>query len=407
MSRIVSMRADRVSVPFRRPFPTGAGMWVERDAWLVRVIDDDGRTGFGEAVLEPADGETAATVLRLLIREAVESAATGRLPTGHELEEHGRPGRSLRAALDAALDDLASEPAPTLLHGGGVGVNATLPALGPSASAEAARQAVAAGFRTLKLKVGAERETETLTERVGAVRSAVGPDVRLRLDANGAWDMETAAKRLAGVARFEPEYVEQPLGDDDPALLATLRRRARVPVAADESVASARAARALLDADAVDVLVVKPSRVGGPVVVAEIAAMAADRGVPVVVSTLFETGIGIAAALRQAAMLPGVRGSSNMAGATDASGAGDPGGPDHGLATAGLLEHDLLADGLPVDDGRMWLPAVDAADDGPTGSGASDAGARGARATGGLGVTPDERAIQRYRVESTEAVGGS
>ncbi len=166
---------------------------------------------------------------------------------------------------------------------------------------------MAAGFRTLKLKVGAERETEVLVERVAAVRSAVGPDVRIRLDANGAWDVDTATSRLSGIARFEPEYVEQPLADDDPALLATLRRRSRVPIAADESVASLRAASALLDADAVDALVVKPSRVGGPAVVAEIASLAADRGVGTVVSTLFETGIGIAAALRQAALLPGAR----------------------------------------------------------------------------------------------------
>jgi len=391
----MSMRADRVAVPFRRPFATGSGMWVEREAWLVRLTDDDGRTGIGEAVLEPGDGETAATILRLLVREAVESAVTGRLPSGAELEGHGRPGRSLRAAIDAALEDLGSEPVAVLLREGtGIGVNATLPALGPKASAEAAHQAVAAGFRTLKLKVGAERETETLAERVGAVRSAVGHDVRIRLDANGSWDAATAAERLAGVARFEPEYVEQPLADDDPATLAALRRRSRVPIAADESVASLRAARALLDADAVDILVVKASRVGGPAVVAEIAAMAADQGVPIVVSTLFETGIGIAAALRQAALLPPARGSS---GATDA---GDAGALDHGLATAGLLEHDLLAEGLPVADGRMWLPHADAADDERM-----DAGASGARAAGGLGVMPDERAIERYRLETIDAVG--
>ncbi len=378
MSEIVSIRADRVALPFRRPFPTSTGMWVERETWLLRVTDRDGRTGYGEAVLEPDDGETAATVLRLLIRDVAEHAATGRLPRPDELEGHGRPGRSLRAALDGAALDLRTSPAASLTaDGAGVGVNATLPALGPAASAEAARQAVAAGFRTLKIKVGAERETVTLTDRVGAVRSAVGPDVRIRLDANGAWDPETASERLAGVARFEPEYVEQPLAGDDPALLAALRRRARVPIAADESVASLRAARDLLEADAVDVLVVKPSRVGGPVVVAEIAAMAADRGVPVVVSTLFETGIGIAAALAQAAALPDVAG-----GEPDAD---DGRERDHGLATAGLLEHDLLLDGLPVEDGRMRLP-----DPVPG---------------GGLGIRLDERAVERYRTESIEAVG--
>ena len=178
--------------------------------------------------------------------------------------------------------------------------------LGPAASAEAARQSVDAGFVTLKLKAGAERETEVLVDRVRAVREAIGPDVHLRLDVNGAWDPPTAEERLEAVERFRLEYVEQPLAGDDAEALAELRRRVRVPIAADESVTSVKAARELLDAEAVDVLVVKPARVGGLVVGAEIAALAAERGVPVVVSTLFETGVGIAAALAMAARLPEV-----------------------------------------------------------------------------------------------------
>ena len=375
MTTIRSLRAERVSVRFRRPFPTAAGMWLEREAWLLQLTDADGRTGIGEAVLEPADGEVAASVLHALIREAAGLARDGRLPTPAELELHGRPGRALRAALDTARFDLSGTPGAALLPGGrGVGVNATLPALGPAASGEAARQALEAGFRTLKLKAGAERETDVLVDRVRAVRAAVGPDVRLRLDINGAWDPATAEERLDAMARFAIEYVEQPIPGDDAAALATLRRRVRVPIAADESVASLRTARELLDAEAADVLVVKPARVGGPVVAAEIAALAADRGVPVVVSTLFETGVGIASALAVAGGLPAVEGARLPAAS-----------PDHGLATAGLLEHDLLRDGLVVEDGRMRLPEEPSA--------------------GGLGVALDDAALARFRVQVVEGVG--
>jgi O-succinylbenzoate synthase len=115
------------------------------------------------------------------------------------------------------------------------------------------------------------------------------------VDVNGAWDLETATDRIAAIARFGIEYVEQPLAGDDPEALATLRRRAAVPLAADETVTTPRAARALLDASAVDVLVVKP--VGSAVAATyEIASLAADHGVPVA-STLFETGVGLAAGL--------------------------------------------------------------------------------------------------------------
>ena len=96
---------------------------------------------------------------------------------------------------------------------------------------------------------------------------------------------------------------------------------------------------------------------------AEIAALAAERGVPVVVSTLFETGVGIAAALAMAA-------GSRMA-------VVGRGALDHGLATAGLLEHDLLREELVVEDGRMWLP------DRP--------------GPGGLGIELDDDAVGRYR----------
>jgi L-Ala-D/L-Glu epimerase len=373
MTRIVALRADKVRVPFRRPFATAAGMWLEREAWIIRLTNADGRTGAGEAVLEPADGETASTVLDHLVHEAAAMGRDGRLPTAPELELHGSPGRALRAAIDAARLDLEREPAGPLAPGGpGVGVNATIAFVGPAASGEAARQAVGAGFTTLKLKAGAERETEVLVDRVRAVRTAVGPDVRLRLDANGAWDLDTATDRLEALARFEIEYVEQPLAGDDPAALAELRRRVRVPIALDETVTSVRAARALLDAGAVDVLVVKGVRVGGPVAAAEIADLAATRGVPVVVSTLFETGVGIAAGLAIAAALPDV-----AAPRWDRA-------PDHGLATAGLLDHDLLAAALPIDEGRMRVPG--------------EAGA------GGLGISIDERAVARFAVE-TAGVG--
>jgi o-succinylbenzoate synthase len=376
LNEFVGLQGDKVRIPFRRPFPTAAGMWLEREAWIVGLVGEDGRTGYGEAVLEPRDGETASSVLDQLVREASVLAGEGRLPSGPELEAHGAPGRALRAALDAARLDLAgAADVPSANQGTGVGVNATIASVGPAASAQAALQALEAGFRTVKLKAGAERETEVLVDRVRAVRAAVGPDIRVRIDVNGAWDPATARERLGALEAFAIEYVEEPLAGGDPADLADLRRQVPVPIGADESVASVRSARELVEAGAVDVLVVKLSRVGGPAAAAEIAALAADRGIPVVLSTLFETGIGVAAALAVAASLPGL---PVRAGARR---------PDHGLATAGLLEHDLLRDAFRFAGGRMWPP-----DDG-VGSGRA----------GGLGITIDARAVRRYAVESIGA----
>ena len=365
---VTGMSGLRVRVPFRRPFATATGMWLHREAWIVLLEGADGRVGLGEAVLEPDATEVEETILARAVRETAGRAREGDLPDPEELELLGGSGRAFRAALDGARLDLA-----LAADGARVPVNGTIGFAAPREGAEAALQAIQAGFTTLKLKAGAERETEDLVARVRAIRQAVGPDVRLRLDVNGAWDLPTAEERLEAVARFDIEYVEQPLAWDDAAGAAELRERIGVPVAADEAVYSAGAARSLLAAGAADVLVVKPARVGGPVVVAEIAALAAARGVPVVLSTLFETGIGVASARAAAAALPAVGGRELM-----------PPLP-HGLATAGLLEHDLLRAPMNVEDGFIQAPGGDG--------------------SGGLGIVVDERALRRFAAEAVEAAG--
>ena len=355
---VTGLSALRVRVPFRRPFATATGMWLHREAWIILLASTDGRIGLGEAVLEPDATEVEETILARVIRETAGRARGGDLPDAEELELLGGSGRAFRAALDSARLDLCG-----VLDSLAVPVNGTIGFAAPREGAEAALQAIEAGFTTLKLKAGAERETEDLVARVRAIRQAVGPDVRLRLDVNGAWDLPTAEERLEAVERFDIQYVEQPLPADDTDGAAELRRRVGVPIAADEAVYAASAARRLLAEGAADVLVVKPVRVGGPVAVAEIAAAALAAGVPVVLSTLFETGIGIAAARACAGGLPG-----DFA---------------HGLATAGLLEHDLLEAPLEVDGGRMTAP--------------------GGPGAGGLGIRVDDRALRRFSVEAVEA----
>jgi len=355
---VAGLSALRVRVPFRRPFATASGMWLHREAWIILLASADGRIGLGEAVLEPDATEVEETILARVIRETAGRAREGDLPDAEELELLGGPGRAFRAALDAARLDLA-----IVADGVVVPVNGTIGFAAPREGAEAALQAIEAGFTTLKLKAGAERETEDLVARVRAIRQAVGPDVRLRLDVNGAWDLPTAQDRLDAVERFDIQYVEQPLSADDTEGAAELRRRVGVPIAADEAVYAPSAARRLLAEGAADVLVVKPVRVGGPVAIAEIAVAARASGVPVVLSTLFETGIGIAAAR--------------------ACAGGVPGDLAHGLATAGLLENDLLVAPLEVDAGLMAAP--------------------GGAGAGGLGIQVDDRALRRFAVEVVEA----
>ncbi|HYO44082.1 MAG TPA: enolase C-terminal domain-like protein [Candidatus Limnocylindrales bacterium] len=348
-----------VLVPFRAPFETAVGTWTARESWLLRLVREDGRAGWGEAALEDAGD---APVLEALFEELV---ATGLAPADALVSRTGAAGRAFRAAIGGAMLDLEPPRAGILDPSRAVGVNATIGSVDTAAVVEAARDAVAKGFRTLKLKAGPADTTASLVERLFAVRAATGDDVALRLDVNGTWSLSEAAERLRAIAGVGLQYVEQPLGPSAHAAAATLRDRTGTALAADEAVESVAAARAILEAGAADVLVVKPARVGGPAAVAVIADLAAQRGVAVVISSLFETGVGLAAALACAAALPDVPGWPAA-------------GRDHGLATAELLRDDLLVRPLVIGEGRMCAP--------------------GGPGSGGMGVVVDERAVARYRV---------
>lgn len=329
-----AVRIDRVRVPFRRPFLTARGPWTARESWIVRVR---GAAGVGAAEVPIEAGEPQPATLRAALADP----------------------RVAGAASDAEM---------RAAHGGDrpaeAGVNATLEAASLDDLVAGARRALSAGFRTLKVKVGAERSTAELVGRIGALRDAVGPEPRLRLDANGAWTLATAVERVAAVAPLGIELVEQPIPVGEPADLAAVRARSGVPIAADEAVASVAAAEGLLLAGAVDVLVVKPGRVGGLGAAWRIGELACAAGIPVVLSTLFETGIGVGGALGVAAELAAIRPAGVPA-------------LDHGLATVDLLEDDLLAEPVRAEGGRAWINAL----------------------------VPDEAAIERYRIARPLAEG--
>jgi len=164
-----------------------------------------------------------------------------------------------------------------------------------------------AGYPAVKVKVGQPGDVEL----VAATRAAVGPDVALRIDANGAWDLDTAALMIARLGGFDLELVEEPVARLDD--LARLRRRVSVPVAADECVRTPDDARRLRALDAADALVLKVQPAGG---VRAALTLAELSGVPAIVTSMHETSIGLAAGLALAAALPELRYACGLATAT-------------------------------------------------------------------------------------------
>jgi O-succinylbenzoate synthase len=229
-----------------------------------------------------------------------------------------------RAACEAA-DNGWPDPVRTT-----VPVNATVPAV-PAADVATVLTRFR-GCTTAKVKVAADGQTpEDDEERLRAVRDALGPRGSVRIDVNGAWDVDTAVRLVPryDLAAGGLEYVEQPCPDAED--LAVLRRRLDVPVAADESIRRADDPLRVARLAAADIAVLKVQPLGGVRACLEIAERIA---LPVVVSSALETSVGIAAGVALAAALPELPYAC-------------------GLATVGLLERDVVTEPLVARDGLL------------------------------------------------------
>ena len=195
--------------------------------------------------------------------------------------------------------------------------------------------AALAGYSCVKVKVGAAGDADADLALVAAVRAAVGPGVALRVDANGAWDVETAVARLGALARYGLELAEQPVASIED--LARVRGRVTVPIAADECVRSVADACRVRELGAADAVVLKVQPLGGVRAALEVAAAA---GLPAIPTSMMETSVGIAAGLALAAALDELPYAC-------------------GLATATLLPGDVTAAPLvPHGDGMLRVRRV-------------------------------------------------
>ncbi len=235
----------------------------------------------------------------------------------------------LRCAEEAAAGDW---PTPVRAW---VPVNVTVPAV---ESVRAHAIVRAGGCTTAKVKVAEPGQSLADDQaRLEAVRDALGPSGRIRVDANGAWSVEEAVSALVLLDRAAGglEYAEQPCAEVED--LARVRRRVEVPIAADESIRRAEDPYRVRDLEAADVAVLKVQPLGG---VAACLRIAEDIGLPVVVSSALESSVGIAAGVALAAALPELPYAC-------------------GLATVQLLEHDLVTEPLLPVDGRLQVRPVE------------------------------------------------
>ncbi len=313
--KVVGKKVERVAGPVRGKAWSARAAHTERKGVLLRLYDDEGRIGLGEA--SPLPGFSTDTVDRC--EKTLAALSAGDLPARDPedpleiwLESAARlvdpRAPAARFALETALLDLAGQeerkPISALFREEVPDRAIPLAALAQEEESDALieeiRAARARGISVVKLKIGKRGRFDKEIELLRGVRRAFGGSLRMRLDANGSWDLVEANDRLRALAELEPEFVEQPV---IPYLLLKMGP-SPVPLAADETLALPGAAERLSLVPACRVFVLKPMVLGGFLPTLRIARIGKARKVGLVVSHLFDGPVALAAAAELALALP-------------------------------------------------------------------------------------------------------
>lgn len=311
---ITEVRAHRVRIPLHTPFVTAVRRTDAVEAVLVEVRDEDGRSGWGEGTQTwRVTGDNLAGITAAVegpLREAVLRRDPDEVATlTRDIAEVIVGNTAAKSAVDCAVHDLAARRAGVSLvrllgeTGLRVPTDMTVAAGDCAAMAEAAALRRAEGFTTLKIKVGDGADE---LGRLRAIRQAAGPDVRLRLDANQGWTAKQAVRLIRGIedAGIDVELVEQPVPAGDLDGMARVTRGVDTPILADESVWSATDLLRVVERGAADLVNVKLAKCGGLTAARRIVAVAEAAGLGVLVGSMMESQVGIAAATALAAATP-------------------------------------------------------------------------------------------------------
>ncbi|MGK5740077.1 mandelate racemase/muconate lactonizing enzyme family protein [Micromonospora sp. URMC 103] len=304
---IREIRTHRLVAPLHTPFVTALARLTSVSTVVVEIVDDDGRSGFGEApevwtVTGSSLASAEACVAQVFRPLLVGRAAEDLIGNCRSVSTAVIGNESAKAAVDVALHDLAARrlgvPLPHLLGGARLTVptDVTVSAGDARGLADAAAKRIREGYRVLKVKVGTDAGGDV--PRVAAVRAAVGPDVEIRLDANQGWTPREAVRVIraledsgTGVA-----FVEQPVHHRDLEGLAWVSDRVETPIMADEAVFGVADLVEVIRRRAADMVNVKLAKSGGLRPARTLLELAEAQQMGTMVGSMLETEIGVGAA---------------------------------------------------------------------------------------------------------------
>lgn len=304
----------KLSIPLRQPFAIALGRIERADNLLVRIWASDGTYGLGEgSPLWYVTGETQATAFEAA--KVLGRLLLGRDPLAVEarmadLDRSMAHNPTAKSAFDLALYDLAAKQAGLPLYAllGGekrtfwtddtIGINP------PEVMAQAALDVVQRGFPAVKVKLGTNHDDDIA--RIRAIRSAVGSDIPLRIDANQGWDLLTAVQTLRDLAPFGIQYCEQPVAHWNVDGLRQVRAASPIPIMADESLFDHHDAYRLAGLGACDYFNIKLAKCGGIHTALKIDAIAEGAGIRCMLGCMWETRLALSAAAHLVSARPNI-----------------------------------------------------------------------------------------------------
>ncbi|CUX41678.1 L-Ala-D/L-Glu epimerase [Clostridium sp. C105KSO15] len=305
--KIVKIETAKVNIPLVTPFKTALRTVDSVNDIVVRITTDDGQTGFGEAPPTAViTGDTHGSILSA-IEEFIAPAIVGM-----EIENldgimkklHGciLKNSSAKAAVDMSVYDLFAKSCGKPLYkilGGGRGeieTDLTISVNGVEEMVVDSLKAVSQGFRILKIKVGKESKKDV--ERIQAIHQAVGPDIKLRIDANQGWSAKEAVKiiRTLEDMGIGMDLVEQPVNAHDFEGMKFVTSQVYTPILADESVFSPEDAIRIIRERAADLINIKLMKTGGIHEALKICAIAESFGMECMIGCMLESKIAVSAA---------------------------------------------------------------------------------------------------------------
>jgi len=305
--KITKIECIPVSLKFAKPMKMGGGTAVCADAVVVKIHTDEGITG----ICETGDtspwymGESQDSIMYNINNVFGPQVLLGEDPFNIDqivarMDRAAKVNNQAKAVIDYALHDIMGKalgvPVYKLL-GGLSNEKVALAFVMSSGTAEEVgdegRSLVKAGFKALKLKVGTKSIEEDL-EMVGALREAVGNDIKIMTDTNGGWNYFQALRFLKKAVRYDLFLAEQPIPWWDIDGLARLRRKVDVPIFADEAAAELNDLFKLMQRDAVDGFFLKVPKAGGILKSQKWITIAKAAGYMVMCGCMINSGLGAA-----------------------------------------------------------------------------------------------------------------